>query len=104
MDLSTLGSQLRTVRKSQNLTLKDVASRSGVHWVTLSRLENGAADLGVRKLTRIAQALGLELTLHPVGQAYTLDDLAKGYWKENTTPNAAASAPVHLPRKVRVRR
>lgn len=75
MNSSDLGQQLRAGRRAQKLTLKDLAKRSGIHWVTLSRFENGATDLGVRKLTRVARALGLEVTLRPLQQGYTLDDL-----------------------------
>jgi transcriptional regulator with XRE-family HTH domain len=87
--MENLGSQLKAARQAQNVTLKTLAQKSGVHWVTLSRFENGRADLGVRKLNRVAQALGLELTVRPTIQGYTLDDLAGGFLHV-TTPKANA--------------
>lgn len=77
MNIQDLGNQLHLFRKQQKLTLKDLGTRSGVHWVTLSRFENGYGELGVRKLARVAQALGLELALKKCNEGYTLDDLAR---------------------------
>ena len=78
MLLTELGSVLREARKARKLTLQQLASRVGVHFTTLSALERGViSELGVRKILRIAEALGLELVLRPGGQRYTLDDLAK---------------------------
>lgn len=82
MNTEDLGQQLRSVRKEHKLSLKDLAQLTGVHWVTLSRFENGYAELGVRKLARIAQALGLQLILQRAHHGYTLDDLAKGLLNE----------------------
>lgn len=79
-----LGTQLKAARRAQHSTLKALAQKSGVHWVTLSRFENGHADLGVRKLSRVVEALGLQLALRPSGQGYTLDDLAAGFLQENS--------------------
>lgn len=80
--------QLRRFRRQQGVTLKELARRSGVHWVTLSRFENGLADLGVRKLVRVGQALGLSLTFRPAAQGYTLDDIAGGFLQERTEPKS----------------
>lgn len=89
MQLSELGDALRKARKERHLTLKELASQSGLHFTTLSALERGAvSELGVRKIMRVAETLGLELVLKPVGQSYTLDDVAK-------ERNAKSDAPVH---------
>lgn len=78
MYLFELGTLLRQARKAKKLTLKQVAQQAGVHFTTLSSLERGqVSDLGVRKLIRVAETLGLELELRPAGQRYTLDDVAK---------------------------
>jgi len=79
-----LGQQLKAARKTEKLTLKELAERSGIHFVTLSRFENGLSDLGVRKIIRLARALGLEVALHPLQQGYTLDDLAAGALNQKT--------------------
>jgi transcriptional regulator with XRE-family HTH domain len=78
MLLSELGTALRKARKERRLTLKQVAEQAGVHFTTLSSLERGTiSELGVRKLLRVAETLGLELVLRPAGQRFTLDDVAK---------------------------
>ena len=79
----SLGQQLRAARYARKMTLRELAERSGVHFVTLSRFENGSTDLGARRLNRVAQALGLEVVLRPTSRGYTLDDLAKGVLTEN---------------------
>ncbi|MCY7387891.1 MAG: helix-turn-helix transcriptional regulator [Burkholderiales bacterium] len=77
MSIAEIGATLRQARKAKKLTLKQLAQQSGVHFTTLSALERGTIpELGVRKLLRVAETLGLELTLRPYGQRYTLDDLA----------------------------
>ena len=83
------------------MTLKDLAQKSGVHWVTLSRFENGNTDLGVRKLNRVAQALGLQLTLRETQQGYTLDDLAKGFLRESQVTSSSPSDRAPLLKHVR---
>jgi transcriptional regulator with XRE-family HTH domain len=76
--LITLGKVLRDTRKMKKLTLRDVASRAGIHFTTLSALERGTvSELGIRKIQRVAETLGLELVLRPKGQRYTLDDIAR---------------------------
>ena len=89
MQLSELGDALRKARKERHLTLKELASQSGLHFTTLSALERGAvSELGVRKIMRVAETLGLELVLRPAGQSYTLDDVAK---ERNAKPDNPAS-------------
>lgn len=88
MQLSELGDALRKARKERHLTLKELASQSGLHFTTLSALERGAvSELGVRKIMRVAETLGFELVLRPAGQSYTLDDVAK---ERNATPDNPA--------------
>lgn len=81
MNTLDLGQQLKAARKEKKMTLKELAELSGIHFVTLSRFENGLSDLGVRKIIRLAKTLGLEVTLHRLQQGYTLDDLATGALK-----------------------
>ena len=99
--MERLASQLRAARVAQKVTLKDLANKSGVHWVTLSRFENGRVDLGVTKLERVAQVLGLELTLKPAKHGYTLDDLAAGYLEESDRKREAGHRTTSLLKQVR---
>jgi len=76
--LFALGKVLRDTRKMKKLTLRDLAGRAGIHFTTLSALERGTvSELGIRKIQRVAETLGLELVLRPQGQRYTLDDIAR---------------------------
>ena len=52
-------SLLKAVRKTQGITLDEVARRTGIAKPTLSRLENDAeANVTINTLQRIAEALG----------------------------------------------
>lgn len=52
-------SLLKAVRKTQGVTLDEVAKRTGIAKPTLSRLENDAeANVTINTLQRIAEALG----------------------------------------------
>ena len=99
--MEDVGAQLKSARRVQKMTLKGLAQKSGVHWVTLSRFENGHADLGVRKLNRVAQALGLRLTLQPTQQGYTLDDLSKGFLRESDVRSSPSTDKPPLLKQVR---
>lgn len=99
--MDRLATQLRAARVAQKVTLKALANKSGVHWVTLSRFENGRSDLGVTKLDRVAQALGLELTLKPAKHGYTLDDLAAGYLRETHPKTHSQAQKTSLLKQVR---
>jgi transcriptional regulator with XRE-family HTH domain len=103
MNSREIGAHLRSERKAQHMTLKELSKRSGVHWVTLSKLENGSADLGLRKLTRVAQALGLNVTLQRPNTGYTLDDLAKGILNEEESSSASEANKKSAPVMWRVR-
>lgn len=93
--LLELGKAIRDSRKAKNLTLRDVANLAGVHFTTLSALERGAvSELGIRKVQRVAETLGLELVLRPKGRRYTLDDIAR----ERANP-AKNEAPKHRNRR-----
>lgn len=62
MDFVDLGQKLRAARVRAGLTQTDVARPLGMSRATISQLENGTIqDLGVRKLVRLCQRLGLEL-------------------------------------------
>jgi transcriptional regulator with XRE-family HTH domain len=78
MDLFLLGQTLRESRLQQRLSQAEVASAAGLHPVTVSELERGRApDIGVRKLSALLNALGLELVVRPLGHPRTLDDIAR---------------------------
>jgi len=66
-----VGARVRALRLRQDLTLKDVAERTGVSVSMLSMLERGVASASVGTLVSVASALGVhmyDLFDHPDGQ------------------------------------
>lgn len=56
-----VGARVRSLRTRQNLTLKDVADRTGVSVSMLSMLERGVATASVGTLVSVASALGVHM-------------------------------------------
>jgi transcriptional regulator with XRE-family HTH domain len=66
MDLRTLGRLIAEHRRSQGLTLHQLAAEAGVGRSTLAALEGGKlAELGYVKVSRICAVLGLVLEARP---------------------------------------
>ena len=75
-DLKKIGSQVREARKELGLTQAALANELGISRATLSLLESGTTpELGIRKVIRILDRLGLELTTRPAGAPPTLEEL-----------------------------
>jgi AcrR family transcriptional regulator/DNA-binding XRE family transcriptional regulator len=69
LDVS-LGARVRDLRRDQHLTLRELARRLGVSAATVSQLEHGRTGISVRRLSRIAEALGVPvLQLMDAGSA-----------------------------------
>jgi len=49
--------RLRELRRSRGLSQADLASRAGVHWTYVGRLERGKAAPGLDLMGRLAEAL-----------------------------------------------
>jgi transcriptional regulator with XRE-family HTH domain len=65
MDLNSVGYLIAQRRRSQRVTLSDLAARAGVGRSTLAALEAGKlAELGFAKVERICKAIGLALEAH----------------------------------------
>lgn len=56
-----LGQRLRQVRQDQNLTLAQVAERSGVSIGTLSKVERGMTSLGYDRFSQLADSLQIDI-------------------------------------------
>lgn len=56
-----LGSRIRTLRQARQLTLRDVAERSGVTESFLSQVERDVTSPSIATVQRIAHALGLTI-------------------------------------------
>ena len=75
-DLKKIGNQVRDARKAQGLTQSALAAELGISRTTLSLLESGLVqDLGIRKVIRILDRLGLELATRPAGAPPTLEEI-----------------------------
>lgn len=73
-----LGTRIRQARKDKKLTQAQLAAMAGIARKTLSQIETGiVADIGIRKVERILEILGLELTVRSAGAPPTLEELQK---------------------------
>lgn len=74
--LFDIGNQIRNNRKHQKLTQAELAKALGMSRTTISQIESGIVqEIGVRKLLRLLEYLGLELRVRAVGLPPTLDEL-----------------------------
>lgn len=74
--LFAIGKQIRQARKSRKITQADVADAIGMSRTTIGQIENGTVqEIGVRKLIRVLEFLGLELRVRPAGRPPTLEEL-----------------------------
>jgi transcriptional regulator with XRE-family HTH domain len=80
LDLEEIGSQVRAIRRSMKLTQEKLASICDVHKNTINALERGvAADIQVKLLLRIMNAVGLDLRVTMLSESRsTLEDLTRG--------------------------
>lgn len=76
MNLGQIGQRVRTQRKERQLSQHELARVAGLSRLTINQLERGTAvDLGVQKLERVLNVLGLELSVRDLSPRPTLDDL-----------------------------
>lgn len=65
--LLELGDKFRRARQDQNMTFEALAKASGVSTLYISNLEKGKYDnMGLDVLHRLADALGLELSVEAI--------------------------------------
>jgi transcriptional regulator with XRE-family HTH domain len=74
---AALGSVVRREREGRGWTLAELAARTAIPEPNLSRLERGLADVRLSTLQRVADALGAEITLGPVGRERRLDEVVR---------------------------
>lgn len=74
--LFTIGQELRNERKRRKISQEKMARDLGMSRSTISQIESGTVqDIGVRKLIRMLEYLGLELRVRQAGMPPTLDEL-----------------------------
>ncbi len=71
-----IGKQIREARKSHKVSQAELAKNLGMSRTTIGQIENGnVKEIGVRKLIRVLEFLGLELRVRPKGRPPTLEEL-----------------------------
>ncbi len=65
MDATAIRRIIGETRKECRLTQSDVGKRANVSRELVSRFENGEHDIGLSRLVRICDALGLEIVIRP---------------------------------------
>ena len=74
--LFEIGEHIRKERKLRKLSQEKMARDLAMSRATISQIESGTVqEIGVRKLMRILDYLGLELRVRPSGAPPTLDEL-----------------------------
>lgn len=78
MDLQDIGQRIRKARRGAKLSQAALARRLGMSRTTISGIEQGTvSDIGVRKLMRLCDALGLELGVQSQQKRPSLGDLQR---------------------------
>lgn len=73
--LDSLGRAIARLRQERGMTQKQLAGLCGLGQSTLARFETGGvAEFGSRKLLRLLEVMGHELSFTPKSNSFTLDD------------------------------
>lgn len=71
-----IGQKIRIARRLRKLSQMEIANSIGMSRSTISQIESGKVqEIGVRKLMRLLDSVGLELRVHPAGRPPTLEEL-----------------------------
>jgi len=74
--LFEIGEKIRSERKHRKITQGQIAKYLSMSRTTISQIESGIVqDIGIRKLIRILEYLGLEIRVRQAGTPPTLDEL-----------------------------
>ncbi len=74
--LDHISREIRSARKLRNISQAELAKRLGMSRATISQIESGTIqEIGVRRLMRLLDFLGLELRVRPAGRPPTLEEL-----------------------------
>ncbi|UXH77434.1 helix-turn-helix domain-containing protein [Roseateles amylovorans] len=73
--LYSLGRAVAQLRQERGMTQKQLAALCGMGQSTLARFETGGvAEFGSRKLLRLLEVMGHQLSFTPKRSGFTLDD------------------------------
>jgi transcriptional regulator with XRE-family HTH domain len=74
--LFDIGRQIRQARKNRRISQAELGRALGMSRTTIGQIENGSIqDIGVRKIIRLLEFLGLELKVRQAGRYPTLEEL-----------------------------
>ena len=74
--LFDIGQHIRVARRLRRISQQELAKSLGMSRTTISQIESGTVqEIGVRKLMRLLDYLGLELRVRPAGCPPTLEEL-----------------------------
>ena len=74
--LFEIGRKIHQTRKSRKITQADLGKALGMSRTTIGQIEKGTVqEIGVRKLIRLLEFLGLEMRVRPAGRPPTLEEL-----------------------------
>ena len=62
--MNDIGQQIKNARKTHKWTQAELAKMAGIDRTTMGSIENGNyRDIGIRKVARVAELVGLQLVL-----------------------------------------
>ena len=74
--LHNIGKEIQQARKSRKVSQAELAKALGMSRTTIGQIENGTvSEIGIRKLIRVLEFLGLELRVRPAGRPPTMEEL-----------------------------
>lgn len=74
--LLSIGKAIRDERKRRKVSQAHLAKALGMSRTTIGQIENRTVqEIGVRKLIRVLEYLGLELHVRPAGKPPTLEEI-----------------------------
>ena len=62
-ELETIGAKIKAIRNDYGLSLRDLASKVGITYQSLNRIENGRYNTGIDNIYRILDALNCEIII-----------------------------------------
>lgn len=79
MDFQTLGKEVQRLRNEQGVSQQLMAENLAISRATINSFENGrSGDIGIRKVMKILDYLGMELTLRDRSPFPTFEELRDG--------------------------
>lgn len=60
-----VGQRLKELREAKGMTVKETAEKAGIRPSTITAIEEGRYNTGIRQITDIAHALGAHVSIVP---------------------------------------